>query len=76
MYVSEIQRYVFQWQVYLSCHEIEVVYIGWQSKVSVTASLVGRQDQFALIYLELHQAQAWCLVTLCTCLAEEQHIVL
>ena len=41
VHIPEVQRYVFQWQVYLPCHEIEVVYICWQSKVRVTASLVG-----------------------------------
>ena len=28
VYVSEIQSYVFQWQVYLPRHKIKVVYIG------------------------------------------------
>ena len=28
MYIAEVQHYVLQRQVYLPCHEIEVVYIG------------------------------------------------
>ena len=76
VHISEVQRYILQWQVYLSCHEVKVIYIGWQSEVCITASLIGRQNQLAFVYLELNQAQAWCLVALRTCLAEEQHIVL
>jgi len=66
--IAEVQRYILQWQVYLSCHEVKVIYIGWQFKVCITASLIGQQNQLAFVYLELNQTQAWCLVALRTCL--------
>ena len=43
---------------------------------SERATLVGRQDQFALFDLELYEAEAWCLVAFRAGRTEEQHVVL
>lgn len=76
MDVCEIQSDRTEGQVDHSSHEIEVVDVGRESKVSVAATLVGRKDKFPLVYLELHEAQARCLVRLGSGRAKEQHVIL
>lgn len=53
-----------------------MVDVGGQSEVGVAAPLVCRHHEFAVLYLELHEAQARCLVALRVGGAEEQHVVL
>lgn len=62
MHIRKVQRDRLQWQVYLSGHEIEVIDVGRESEACVRASLIGRHNQCAVFYLELHKAKAWGLV--------------
>lgn len=75
MHITDVERYGLKGQLYLPCHEIQMVEVSWQSKVGIAATLISRQDQFAFLYLELHQTQARGLVGLHPSGTEEQHIV-
>lgn len=47
-----------------------------QSQVCITAALVCGEDKLSVVYLELHEAEARCLVAFRTGLAQEEDIVL
>ena len=76
MHIANVDRDGFQRQLYLPCHEIQMVEVCWQSKVGIAAALISRQNQFAFLYLKLHKAQARSLVGLDACRTEEQYVVL
>lgn len=76
MYISQKEGDRLQGKFYLPCHQVQVVNIGRQPEVRVAAALVGRQNQFPVIQLELYQTQAGCLITFGTSLTQKKHIVL
>lgn len=53
-----------QGQVYLARHQVEVVDVRGQAEVGIGAALVGGYYQLPIVNLELHEAQAGCLVAL------------
>ena len=64
MDVGQIEGDGLQGQIDLPGHQIQVVEVGRQPQIGIAAALVGRQDQFPAVYLELHEAQAGGLVGL------------
>lgn len=76
VYVAQKQGDGLQRQFYLTRHQIKVVDVRRQAQTGIAAALVGRNNHAAVLYLELHQRQAWLLVGLRTRLTEKQHIVL
>ena len=76
MDVAEIKSYGFQWVIYLSGHQVKMINVGRQSKISVRTPLVCGNDKPPIINLELHEAQARRLIALGIGGTEEQDIIL
>ena len=76
MHVAQVQGDGLQGKFYLPGHQVQVVNVGRQSEVRVTATLVGGQHQFPVIQLKLHQTQAGCLVAFRAGLTQKKHVVL
>ncbi len=76
MDIAKIEGYGFQWEIYLSGHQIKMINVGRQSKISVRASLVCGNDKPSIIDLELHETQARRLIALGIGGTEKQDIIL
>nr|DAQ36156.1 MAG TPA: hypothetical protein [Caudoviricetes sp.] len=76
MYIAQVEGDRLQGKFYLPGHQVQVVNVGRQSEVRITAALVGGQNQFTTVQLELHQTQAGRLVAFRTGLTQEKHVVL
>ncbi len=76
MYIAQIQGDRLQGKFYLPGHQVQVVNVGRQSEVRIAAALVGGQNQFTTVQLELYQTQTGCLVALGTGFAQKKHVVL
>ena len=53
--VAQEQRNGLQRQIYLTRHQVQVINVTRQTKVRVRTALVGRNDDLAILDLELHQ---------------------
>lgn len=76
MHIAQVERDGLQRQIYLPGHQVEMIEVGRQSKVGIGTALVGRQYQFPVLYLELHQTKAWGLVAFRVRGTKEQNVIL
>ena len=74
--VTQEQCDGLQWQINLTCHQIEVVNVARKPQICVRTALVGRNDDLTVLNLELHQRQTRLLVGFHSCFTQEQDIVL
>ena len=73
MHVAQVERDGFQRAVNLLGHEVEMVDVGRQAEVGIRAALVGCEYELAVLYLKLHQAEAWRLIALRVCGSKKEY---